>query len=136
MRTRAIVRVEGAAFDAEGRVLLAKRRDDVSRPGLWEFPGGKVERGEAHAAALTREWWEETGANIVVVRRIAHTVFDLEVSFQVTLFLVTLRPGAEPRPLESDDVRWVDPTWAVVNLGCAPSVYVFYPHLLASRRRP
>lgn len=46
----------------EARVLLLRRADDDSyRPGDWDFPGGNVERGELHGAALTREIREETG---------------------------------------------------------------------------
>jgi 8-oxo-dGTP diphosphatase len=48
-----------ALIDADGRVLLAQRPEGKSLAGLWEFPGGKVERGEAPEAALIRELKEE-----------------------------------------------------------------------------
>jgi 8-oxo-dGTP diphosphatase len=53
-----------ALVDADGRVLLAKRPPGRPLEGLWEFPGGKVERGETPEAALIRELEEELGINI------------------------------------------------------------------------
>jgi 8-oxo-dGTP diphosphatase len=48
-----------ALIDADGRVLLAKRPPGRPLAGLWEFPGGKIERGETPEAALIRELEEE-----------------------------------------------------------------------------
>ncbi len=51
--------------DSEGRVLLLKRsQSSKGNPGKWEFPGGKVDPGEAFDAALIREVREETGLAI------------------------------------------------------------------------
>lgn len=50
-----------ALIDTDGRVLLAQRPAGKSLAGLWEFPGGKVERGESPEAALIRELQEELG---------------------------------------------------------------------------
>jgi len=56
--------VAAALFDAEGRVLLARRPEGKSMAGLWEFPGGKIEPGETPEAALKRELFEELTVEI------------------------------------------------------------------------
>jgi 8-oxo-dGTP diphosphatase len=48
-----------ALVDADGRVLIAQRPIGKSMAGLWEFPGGKVEHGEAPEQSLIRELKEE-----------------------------------------------------------------------------
>ena len=53
-----------ALVDADGRVLLAHRPPGRQWPGLWEFPGGKVEPGETPEAALIRELAEELGIDV------------------------------------------------------------------------
>jgi 8-oxo-dGTP diphosphatase len=48
-----------ALVDADGRVLITTRPDGKVLAGLWEFPGGKVEDGEAPEQCLIRELREE-----------------------------------------------------------------------------
>ncbi len=49
----------------EGRLLLIKRsQNDRFNPGLWEFPGGKLEAGQDLQTALRREVIEETGLTV------------------------------------------------------------------------
>ena len=50
-----------ALVDADGRVLVAQRPAGRPMAGLWEFPGGKVEDGEAPEQSLIRELKEELG---------------------------------------------------------------------------
>jgi 8-oxo-dGTP diphosphatase len=50
-----------ALIDADGRVLIAQRPEGKPMAGLWEFPGGKVERGERPEQTLIRELKEEVG---------------------------------------------------------------------------
>ncbi|WP_404333541.1 (deoxy)nucleoside triphosphate pyrophosphohydrolase [Sphingomonas sp. MMS12-HWE2-04] len=56
--------VAAALIDPEGRVLVQKRPEGKPMPGLWEFPGGKIEAGESPEAALARELREELGITL------------------------------------------------------------------------
>lgn len=46
-------------YNAEGRILIARRREGKSQAGMWEFPGGKLEEGENICDCLRRELVEE-----------------------------------------------------------------------------
>src|SRR5687768_18110569 len=65
-RPRKLV-VAGLIVDDErGLVLITQRRADQALGGQWEFPGGKIEPGEAPAHALHRELVEELGVTVEV----------------------------------------------------------------------
>lgn len=52
----------------EGEVLLSQRPSSAAHlPGVWEFPGGKIEAGETPAQAARREAREEVGLEIEIV---------------------------------------------------------------------
>lgn len=68
--------VAAALIDADDRVLVAQRPAGRSFAGLWEFPGGKVEPGEALVAALARELDEELGIGVAADDLVPLTVID------------------------------------------------------------
>lgn len=57
--------VIGIIRDEEGKIFITRRHDTLHLGGLWEFPGGKVERGEMLNTALARELREEVGIEVV-----------------------------------------------------------------------
>ena len=58
MLTKRIV-VLGAIIEKEGKILLARRAQGRNSAGKWEFPGGKLEKGETEQECLMRELKEE-----------------------------------------------------------------------------
>ena len=55
----------GVLIDERGRFLLTSRPAGKVYASWWEFPGGKLERGESVVAALARELHEELGIDVV-----------------------------------------------------------------------
>jgi A/G-specific adenine glycosylase len=100
--------VTAAVIHRPPHVLIAQRPADGLLGSLWEFPGGKLQRGEDLVACLKREICEELQVEIEVggelgVYRHAYT------HFRVTLhaFLCSLISDAQPRPVQVQDLRWV-----------------------------
>src|SRR3954465_8084222 len=60
----------------DGKILIARRADTQHQGGLWEFPGGKVEPGEAVEAALARELQEELGITVEAARPLIKVTHD------------------------------------------------------------
>jgi 8-oxo-dGTP diphosphatase len=99
----------GALLDPQGRVLIARRHDDAHQGGLWEFPGGKCEKGESIESALARELHEELGVSVLAHRpliRVAHEYPDLEVLLDVHL---VQQWRGEPHGREGQPLAWVSP---------------------------
>jgi 8-oxo-dGTP diphosphatase len=53
-----------ALIDTDCRVLIAQRPEGKTLPGLWEFPGGKINADERPEEALVRELSEELGISV------------------------------------------------------------------------
>jgi 8-oxo-dGTP diphosphatase len=62
--TQTVLVAACALVDADGRVLIAQRPQGKSMAGLWEFPGGKVEKGERPEESLIRELREELDISV------------------------------------------------------------------------
>ena len=69
-KSEGIVRyVVGAVIAKASTVLLLRRKIDDFMGGIYELPSGQVEDGESLESALRREIFEETGLEIVDIRR-------------------------------------------------------------------
>ncbi|HLT28917.1 MAG TPA: NUDIX domain-containing protein [Myxococcaceae bacterium] len=88
------------------RFLCQQRLPGGPRGDLWEFPGGKVEPGEAEEAALERELREELDVPVSVGARLwegTHAYPDLEV--ELVLYAARLL-GGTPRAVTAQELAW------------------------------
>ncbi len=100
-----------AVIERDGCVLLAQRPANKHLPLKWEFPGGKVEPGEAPAAALVREIREELGCAVAVTRALPPFLHDYQtVVIEMIPFVCALAPNSpEPHPHEHVALAWTKP---------------------------
>ena len=99
----------GIVAAADGRVLVNQRRPDAHMAGYWEFPGGKLQAGEAPRTGLVRELAEELGIRVLD----AEPLLMLEHAYpaqsvQLDVWRVTRYDG-KPAGLEGQPLRWVAP---------------------------
>ncbi len=87
-----------------GKVLIQQRRGGKPGAGSWEFPGGKVEPGEAPEEALRRELKEELG--IVVVDDVHPVSFANDAHLVLLLFDCGAWTG-NPEGKEGQALKWV-----------------------------
>jgi 8-oxo-dGTP diphosphatase len=97
-----IVSVGAFVFDRDGRVLLVERARPPSA-GMWTVPGGRLERGETLAQAVSREVREETGlvvevgALACVVERMADDYHFVILDYLGRVIGGTLAAGSDAR---------------------------------------
>lgn len=89
------------------KFMICKRPPHKARGLLWEFVGGKVERGETKQEALKRECREELGVEIEV----GDVFFETEhvypdISIRLTLFSAHIC-GGEVQLLEHVDMKFI-----------------------------
>ena len=68
------------------RILITQRKPDGLLGGLWEFPGGKIKKGEEAEAACVREIKEEVNLQIKVIEhlaRVKHAYTHFKISMDV-----------------------------------------------------
>jgi 8-oxo-dGTP diphosphatase len=111
--TRAVVEVVAAVIERarpEGSLILIGQRKPGGRHALkWEFPGGKVERGEQAREALARELREELGIEARIGDEIERYDFSYNAGnvTRLIFFHVTEFTG-EPVNLDFAQIAWVD----------------------------
>lgn len=92
-----------------GKVLISRRPTGTHLEGLWEFPGGKRKEGESLEACLEREIKEELDLTVKAGERLQRVDHDY-ASKAISLHLFQCGDvRGEPRPLEGQEVKWVDP---------------------------
>ena len=126
------IHVVGAVVVSAGKVLCVKRGPGGSLPGLWEFPGGKIEPDESSQQALAREIAEELRCEVAVGEKVTTTTHEYDFGIvHLSTFYCELAAGV-PQLVEHSQLVWSDPEdlreleWAPADL---PAVNLISQHL-------
>ena len=125
--------VVAAVIEEDNRFLITRRQPGVHLAGMWEFPGGKIDPAETHAAALDREIKEELDTGVAVgelVFKTTHAYSDRTVA----LYFYRCTLVGTPRPLLGQEMRWV-PRDELASLGFPPADEALITLLLESDAR-
>jgi 8-oxo-dGTP diphosphatase len=100
--------VVAGLIEVGGKILVCQRRRGDTFELMWEFPGGKVQRGETPEEALVRELREELGVEAVVgteVFRTRHRYAEMSEEIELIFFAVTVERGAA-RNVVFETMEW------------------------------
>ena len=100
--------VAALIWDAD-KFMICQRPATKSCGLLWEFVGGKVEKGETKEQALIRECREELNMTPSVGEEFMQVVHEYpDITVHLTLFNAVIAEGT-PEKLEHNDIRWITP---------------------------
>jgi 8-oxo-dGTP diphosphatase len=102
-----MVEVVAGLIWKEGKFMICQRPENKARALLWEFVGGKVEKGESREDALVRECKEELDVTVKpldVFCTVDHVYPDITI--RLILFNAEIVEG-EPKMLEHNDLKWI-----------------------------
>lgn len=103
-----VLQVVGAAIINDKKEVLCAQRGYGSLKGKWEFPGGKIEKGESDAEALAREIKEELGIKVKVEDMIDENYHEYD-NFNVNLKVYKCSyVSGEINDTEHQSLKWID----------------------------
>ncbi len=116
-----LIKVVGAIIENENNeILCALRSTKMSLPNLWEFPGGKIEKGESLADAIVREIKEELDCTISFIDVFNENTHEYD-KFIVNLTTVRCKlMDGQPIANEHDKLIWLSKE-NLISLNWAPA---------------
>jgi mutator protein MutT len=107
---RPVIKVVAAVIERDGRILIGQRKRGDSHALKWEFPGGKVEKGEQPQAALARELEEELGIQAYIGPEIVRYSYSYPRRAVILLIFHQVRRfNGEPQCLAFEQIIWEEP---------------------------
>jgi 8-oxo-dGTP diphosphatase len=105
-----MIRVTCAVIrDEDEKVLIVQKGMESDHPMKWEFPGGKLIKGETEEQCIIREIKEELSMDIVICIRMSTVEFDYgKKQIQLIPFICDT---LDELPILSEhiDFKWVEP---------------------------
>jgi len=92
----------------DGKIFIARRNPNQKMGGVWEFPGGKIEKGETTEECIVREIKEEFSIDIRVKKFLGRSFYDYnDFTINLLAYYVEWLSG-EMIPVDHDMTAWVD----------------------------
>lgn len=123
------IHVVAAVITADAKFLCARRKPEKSMGSLWEFPGGKVESGEAPNLALERELEEELGLTIGVGDKLGETITGIAPQILLEFYECELQSQIQVHSTDHDLIVWL-PREELLSLEWAPADLPFVQQLV------
>lgn len=109
-----MIQVTAGIIIDTGKVFIAKRKPPGRMPGMWEFPGGKIEDGETPEQCLKRELYEEFGIEVIVGRHVGTSMYQYDFyKVELMAYRATITAG-EIELNDHSDMAWVEPEGLVM----------------------
>ena len=120
-----------AAIIKKGDTILATQRGYGDLKDGWEFPGGKIEPGEAYDAALIREIKEELDVDIVVNEHVITIDYKGYEKFDLTMlcYLCSLANDSNITLVEHEAAKWLSKDslysvdWLPADIDAVDAIY-------------
>jgi 8-oxo-dGTP diphosphatase len=98
--------VAAIIINNENKILIAKRKASLKFGGLWEFPGGKVEKGEAYEDTAIRELKEEMDIDIKIVEYFGETISNANDKFIKLIGFKGIIINGDINLTDHDEYKW------------------------------
>lgn len=102
------IQIAVGILEKNQKILLGLRKTSDFLGGLWELPGGKVNEEETPERAVVREFLEETGLKVEVVKKLS------PINHSFTHFKIVMHPfvvkkiNGKLKPLSAEKLKFVD----------------------------
>ena len=129
--TKKIIEVVGAAIIKDNKVLAMQRSEQMTLPGMWEFPGGKIEANETEEQALIREIKEELNITVEIRDYINEASYDYDFgtvklkvyTAEIVAGDILMEEHSDGKWVTADELMAID--WAPVDIPAAEALTTY-----------
>ena len=124
-----MIQVTAGIIESDNEILIARRKNGQHLAGLWEFPGGKIEKGESPEACIKRELFEELNIEVSIDSFFMDSIYKYD---EKTILLKSYKCKATSKDIalnDHDKALWIK-THELINYKFAPADIPFVNALL------
>jgi 8-oxo-dGTP diphosphatase len=98
-----------AIIEKNNKILIAQRGAIMDHPFEWEFPGGKIKKGETARECMAREIMEELQVSIEILQQLSPVYHNYPgKTIELNPFICKIQSGV-PKVTEHARLKWISP---------------------------